>query len=66
MHGREIWTLTPPFPGDVDDSGAVDLQDFLILASNFSKTTEHGIRDGDLNENGRVDFADFLMLADAF
>ena len=63
VHGREIWTLSTSLPGDVDDNGAVDLQDFLILASNFGKPTERGRKAGDLNESGKIDFLDFLIVA---
>lgn len=44
--------------GDFNGDGAVDVNDFNILASNFN--APGGLSEGDLDFNGNVDAADFL------
>lgn len=47
---------------DLDGSGLIDFQDFLILADNFGQQGDQP-EEGDINGNGQVDFLDFLVLA---
>jgi ELWxxDGT repeat protein len=70
IHGQELWSLVPslndaatPLIGDIDGDGKVGFPDFVVLAGNYGKTSQGGIRAGDLNEDGRIDFADFVLLA---
>ena len=48
-------------PGDFDDDGDMDLQDFLILANNFGDTfgRDEAINKGDFNRDRTVDMRDF-------
>ena len=68
VHGRELWVLdtNPVLDGDADNSGVVDIRDFLILAENFGNQTDDGSSVGDFNDDGIVDFLDFLELAENF
>lgn len=51
-------------PGDFDEDGHVQFNDFLILSANFG---EPGLyTEGDIDFSGMVDFRDFLTLADNF
>ena len=61
VHGREIWVVPLDPPGDVNHSGATDLEDFAILKENFGRTDARW-QDGDLNEDGVVDLYDFNIL----
>ncbi len=51
--------------GDLDNNGAIDFADFLILSSNFGNN-DASSHDGDLNADRRVDFSDFLLFARQF
>ena len=69
--GFELYRFTPPEaplspkPGDINEDGFVNFQDFLLLATNFGD--ENSTRtDGDLDGSGTVDFQDFLELARNF
>ena len=57
----------PPeiLPGDINFDGEVNFQDFLVIASNFSKT-DAVFADGDFDGSDTVDFGDFLLLAANF
>lgn len=46
--------------GDVDGSTVVDVQDVLVLLSQFGPCTEHCL--GDLDGNGAVDVTDLLQV----
>lgn len=50
---------------DINQNGAVDFADFLVLQNNFGKRRS-GTNRGDLNADGEVGFADFLFLAKHF
>ena len=50
---------------DINQDGAVDLADFLVLSNNFGKRRS-STRRGDLNADRIVDFADFLILSKSF
>lgn len=52
--------------GDLDSSGKVDFQDFLILASNSGRSDNVTVSDGDLDEDGLISFSDVLVLAANF
>ena len=52
-------------PGDANNDGSTDFQDFLILANNFGKE-DAAFADGDFDGDGRVSFLDFLVLANNF
>jgi hypothetical protein len=56
-------------PGDVDGDGAVNLADFLILASVYDQPHAGDPNlspNPDLNGDGQVDLADFLLLAASY
>ena len=55
----------PRLAGDVDESGEVNVADFLVLSSNFGNS-EAVWSDGDLDGDGIVEFADFLILSENF
>ncbi len=48
-------------PGDANGDGAVDLEDFVILKTNFG-TTGATLAQGDFNGDGDVDLDDFVIL----
>ena len=50
-----------PCPGDVDGSGAIDVDDILIVLSNWE-----GAGDGDADGDGDVDVDDLLMVIGNF
>lgn len=52
-------------PGDFNNDGSVDLQDFNILAGNFNMQVE-SFAEGDTDLNRRVDLRDFLAFRAAF
>ncbi len=54
--------LACSLPGDVDDDGEVDFQDFLVLQAGYGATTGAERSDGDLDDDNDVDFQDFLVL----
>ena len=51
--------------GDLNASGTVDSQDFLVMAANFGSGNV-GYNGGDIDGNGSVDFHDFLTLARSY
>lgn len=55
-------------PGDFDNSGAVDIADFLALVNVFGKSSSDAGFDMrmDFDSNGRVDIADFLVFVNVF
>ena len=55
--GREV--------GDLDDSGEVNFDDFLILSATFGMEVEPSTG-GDVDGNGEVNFTDFLVLSKNF
>jgi len=57
--------VSNPLPGDANFDGAVNLQDFNILASNFG-TTDRFWYQGDFNGDLRVNLQDFNLLAGHF
>jgi hypothetical protein len=57
--------INNPLPGDANFDGAVNLQDFNILASNFG-ATERFWYQGDFNGDLRVNLQDFNLLAGHF
>ncbi|MCR9218524.1 MAG: hypothetical protein NXI14_15155 [bacterium] len=60
QRGVVLKPLAPGLPGDVDQSGTVDLADLNIVLANFGTTGEQGDATGD----GLVDLADLnLVLA---
>ncbi len=56
--------IAPSLFADINNNGAVDFADFLILSRNFGE--QGGSDDGDINGDGVIDFADFLLLSDNF
>ena len=56
---------TAPTPGDANSDGAVNFNDFLIVARNFG-ATDAAFADGDFDGDGEVGFLDFLVLARHF
>ena len=55
-----------PIPGDANLDGAVDLQDFGILKSNFGATSGATWGQGDFNGDGGIDLQDFGLLKGNF
>jgi len=67
VHGREVWVVTDETPSgsDLNNDGATDFADFLILSDNFGNNA--GSREeGDINGDLVVDFADFLLFSTDF
>lgn len=60
--------VAPEDAGDFNDDGAVNLDDFNIMLSNFNQrfSTTESFSKGDNNVNGRVDLADFLEFRQLF
>ncbi len=67
--GDNIYQLKVPVydrsHGDLNGSGTVDFQDYLLLAANFGSEGV-GYTGGDIDGNGIVDFRDFLTFARSF
>ena len=64
-----LWDLTPfvlepegPVE-DINDDGAVNIQDLVLVASNFGKTEEN---DADVNDDGTINIQDLVLVAAAF
>ena len=58
----------PPFPGDFDGDGIVNMADFLFFVAAFntrSGDAKYNVL-ADLNRNGTVDMFDFLLFVAAF
>jgi hypothetical protein len=53
-----------PLQGDCDGDGDVDLDDFVILKTNFGTGTTHA--EGDCDGDGDVDLDDFVVLKNEF
>lgn len=66
--GDAVWSFTvrPPCPGDLDDSGAVDLGDLAVLLSHFGTPGGATAADGDLDGDGDVDLPDLAALLAQF
>ena len=58
-------THTTSLPGDANEDGSVDLNDFVILKQRFG-TTGAGWFDGDFDASGMVDLDDFMILKQNF
>jgi len=63
--GAYEYSDAAPMPGDADNDGDVDLEDFVILKKNFSAT---GVSwpQGDFTGDGVVDLDDFVVLKKNF
>ncbi len=63
-----LWegTLTPPepkkTPEDVNDDGAINIQDLVLVASNFGNREEN---DEDVNDDGIINIQDLVQVAAA-
>lgn len=55
----------PPKPGDADDDGDVDLDDFVILKNEFGAVPPPALR-ADFDDDGDVDLDDFVILKNNF
>lgn len=69
--GWEYFVISPldaqqTIQGDIDADGSVAFPDFLILASNFGKTSSATLAEGDIDGDGTVAFPDFLIFSDNF
>ena len=53
-------------PGDFDNNGLVDLEDFSLFAQAYDSESTPPTAIFDLNNDGRIDFADFFLFADLF
>lgn len=59
---------TPPYPGDFDGNGIVNMTDFLFFVAVFdtrSGDAKYNVL-ADMNRNGTVDMFDFLLFVTAF
>ena len=61
----QVADITSTNRPDLNQDGAVDFADFLILAANFGQKNAAG-SDGDLDGDLAVNFRDFLLLSAAF
>ena len=57
-----LWEL-PHLTGDVNQDGIVNIQDLVLVGSNFGKTAEGG---ADINGDGVIDLRDLVLVARAF
>ncbi|MFW6145805.1 MAG: right-handed parallel beta-helix repeat-containing protein [Planctomycetota bacterium] len=62
----EVLGLPTTPPGDADEDGDVDLDDFCILKNSFGATSGATWADGDFDGDGDVDLDDFVMLKSNF
>jgi hypothetical protein len=53
-------TVKPGVPGDANDDGVVDIDDYTIWLNNY-KQSKQGVQFGDFNENGKVDGLDYVI-----
>ena len=56
-------TEPPQLVGDVNADGVVNIQDLVIVGSNFGKTGEN---QADVNGDGVVNIVDLVLVAGAF
>ncbi len=54
------------FSADLDGSGKVDISDYNLLVSDFSKTGMSGFIPADINKDGKVDIFDYNILINNF
>lgn len=54
--------LTPYLPGDLNENGAVDLQDLASMLANFSRSGDATYTDGDTDCDADVDLEDLAAL----
>ena len=67
----QVWELAPAIPvveppqlaGDLNVDGVVNIQDLVLVASQFGQT---GQNTADINEDGMVNIQDLVMVAGAF
>ena len=67
----QVWELTPTTPavepvqlaGDLNADGVVNVQDLVLVASQFGQTGQNA---GDINEDGVVNIQDLVLVAGAF
>ena len=67
----QLWEMTPAIPvveppqlaGDLNADGVVNIQDIVLVASQFGQT---GQKTADINEDGVVNIQDLVMVAGAF
>lgn len=52
-------TIGPIVPGDVNNNGVADINDYVIIRNNFNKPGNHN--QGDLSGDGTVNFTDFRL-----
>ena len=65
-----LWDITlsmtsvpqPPQLADVNGDGSVNVQDLVVVASNFGKTGDNA---ADVNKDGMVNIADLVLIANA-
>ena len=67
----QVWELAPTTPavepaqptGDLNADGVVNVQDLVLVASQFGQTGQNA---GDINEDGVVNIQDLVLVAGAF
>lgn len=62
--GLNGWKIIETTPGDVNFDGAVNIDDFNVLTSNFGSGDEFA--EGDLDFSGRTDLRDFVAFREIF
>jgi hypothetical protein len=58
--------ITPEVPGDLNDDSKVDVQDLIIVANDFGKTTGFNNYKSDTNSDNIVDIYDVVYVASRF
>ena len=62
----DICEVPPPCPADLDNSGAVDVKDLLILLGAWGPCPPDGVCPADFDDSGDVDVKDLLFLLGAW
>ena len=60
---KDFEITEPGLPADVNKDGIVNVQDLVLVGSNFGKTGTH---DADINGDGIINIADLVLVAGAF
>lgn len=61
-----VLRLPPPFPGDLNSDGDVDLSDLAVLLAHFGTPAGADRLQGDLTGDGAVDLSDLAILLASF
>ncbi len=66
--GGGVWSgyYLPTLAGDANQDGTVNFKDYVVLESNFGKTSVMSWVQGDFNGDQKVDFKDYIILESNF